>query len=100
MSGVEALARVLCTAEGIKPDWPVSMTGGRQQWELRAGHAERILADPGPLLAALAEAGVLREEAAHGSWDPDESAWIVWPNPSPHRAPMRRYVTEWRPADE
>lgn len=44
----EALARVL--AANVGPD--------SLDWE---GHARRILADPGPLLAALAEAGVLTE---------------------------------------
>lgn len=55
MSGVEALARVLLMAAlppGRSTYAPVST-------EVQA---QTILADPGPLLEALAEAGVLREE--------------------------------------
>ena len=57
MSGVEALARVLvASADGQQH----AAFGGTAM-------AERILADPGPLLAALAEAGVLRDRA--DAWD-------------------------------
>lgn len=52
MSGVERLARVLCQAMHVGP-CPCA---------LHVHSVERILADPGPLLAALAEAGILREE--------------------------------------
>lgn len=52
MSGTEALARALVASAR---DQPYAAFGGLAM-------AERILADPGPLLVALAEAGVLREE--------------------------------------
>lgn len=57
--------------------------------------AERILADPGPLLEALAEAGVLTEVTSplkrncRGEW-----AAVYDGN---HTTEGRRYVTEWRP---
>lgn len=57
MSGVEPLARVL------EPYETFVDTDGHLSTRILSGQtlAERILADPGPLLAALAEAGVLRE---------------------------------------
>lgn len=61
--GVEALARVLCAADGYKPEWPLALDDGRARWETYTRPAERILADPGPLLAALEEAGILHEES-------------------------------------
>lgn len=66
MSGVEALARVLSVADGREPDAHDPMMLGLRaysMWERYTEQAERILADPGPLLRALAEAGVLREAA-------------------------------------
>ena len=60
MSGVEALARALRATtsahlQGTRPS----------RWWQRQARA--ILANPGPLLAALAEAGVLRDRAS--AWD-------------------------------
>ena len=90
MADTEALARVLARM----PADP------RKQ-------AERILADPGPLLAALAEAGVLREDRARlrpcGCRRPVSDDWSVCCYPGTDRvddAPQSRYVTEWRPADD
>jgi len=54
VSGVESLAAVLRSV-GVEIGYVGADT-------YRTVVAERILADPGPLLAALAEAGVLREE--------------------------------------
>lgn len=77
--------------------------------------AEAILADPGPLLAALAEAGVLREVYTLARHDPQPSMSgpkVQRAGESPDRRVMervsdlplsegrwveRRYVTEWRP---
>lgn len=58
MSGVDALARVL------EPYETFVDTDGHLSTRILSGQtiAERILADPGPLLAALAEAGVLEVE--------------------------------------
>ena len=81
MSGVEALARVLAANNyGTLPNM-----------------ARAILADPAPLLAALAEAGVLREERtvtldANGAGTHNG----VWLHTSP-RETVRRYVTKWEP---
>jgi len=63
MSGVEKLARVLDPAESFTD------TDGEMSLRVLSGKrlAERILADPGPLLEALAEAGVLRDQA--DAWD-------------------------------
>lgn len=67
---VEALAKVLWLADnqGADPDW-LEMAwadmGGSEASDERARHeihAAALLADPGPLLAALAEAGVLEVE--------------------------------------
>lgn len=54
----EPLARALCASAGLDPDespFPLRITRYWQQ-------AERILADPGPLLEALASAGVLERD--------------------------------------
>lgn len=85
MSGVEALARVLvASADGQK----YAAFGGPAM-------AEDILADPGPLLAALAEAGVLRDQPRRRrNLTRDESF------PGNYRTEMvdeHRYVTEWSP---
>ena len=62
MADTEALARVLCAADGEDPDKVVrGLTQDRPAWTFNREQAERIVADPGPLLAALAEAGVLTE---------------------------------------
>ena len=69
MSGVEALARVLvASADGQQH----AAFGGTAM-------AERILADPGPLLAALAEAGIIHPQlcsrsgaACFNGWSGDE----------------------------
>ena len=59
----EALARVLCTADGEDPDKVVhGLTQDRPAWTLNHEQAERILADPGPLLAALPD-GAIEAEA-------------------------------------
>lgn len=100
MSGTEALARVLEASERFiasdgLPGWR-SLTGGQM--------AERILADPGPLLAALAEAGVLTRHGAErrcqicgvtarrACYSPrcDGSGWRV----------RDIYAAEWAPADD
>lgn len=72
MSG-EALARALALSDGWQAD-----VDGDTAWMSYLDPAERILADPGPLLAALAEAGVLRE----------------WTTDSP-LGPQHRYTTDW-----
>ena len=64
--GVEALARVLAASTWDKHRTPATRPCGhclaaREQ-------AKRILANPGPLLAALAGAGVLVEDRA-SAWD-------------------------------
>ena len=73
MSGVEALARVLAVADGS------SAAGGPIPLPSHAGQAENILADPGPLLAALAEAGIIHPQlcsrsgaACFNGWSGDE----------------------------
>lgn len=95
-SGVEALARVL-RAVGVE----IGYTGADAY---RKVVAERILADPGPLLEALAEAGVLREERAAlrpcGCRRPEgDISGCCLRTDVLGAAPERRYVTEWRPAD-
>ena len=72
----EALARVLCSADGLDPD--AHERGAGPLWEHYQTQAVHILINPAPLLAALAEAGVLRE----------------WTTGSP-LGPQRRYVTDW-----
>src|SRR5690606_25040363 len=80
--------------------------------------ATAILAAPGPLLAALAEAGVLREVYSLARHDPQprmDGPRVQHAGESPDRSVMervaglphsegrwieRRYVTEWRSADE
>lgn len=85
MSGTEALARALGAKYGV---------------EYRRDVAERILADPAPLLAALAEAGVLREELMHGcSCGDDEVPWIQVPGEH-EMADLSRYVTDWEATDD
>ena len=78
MSGVEPLARVLraITSAHLQGTRPSS-------WWQRQARA--ILANPGPVLAELAKAGVLQEERAI---DKPGMRGIN---------PQRRYVTEWRP---
>ena len=123
-SNTEALARALCAAAGLNPDVLVVPLGLTRYWQ----QAERLLADPGPLLAALAEAGVLTveedvdwcqerctgrsyygeecgntcrrtddhataHECVNGHYFPREPGEVVGTR-------ERRYVTEWRPADE
>ena len=78
----EALARVLLEY-AISDDRTHAITHHEQ--------AERIVADPGPLLEALAEAGVLLDE--HGQ------KWHGGFGMTPSRVPMRRYVTDWQEAD-
>ena len=78
----EALARVLWATE--------AMPGT----DMHSVQAERILADPGPLLAALAEAGILTEEWAVQMLLNDGSGGKVitgWDN--------RRYTREQATAD-
>lgn len=109
----EALARVQKLVERmlgdlhvhgwiVAPDW---LTGEPRQEAvpdsyIAEGVMHAILADPAPLLAALAEAGVLREE-----WGiPDGLAGLqkrtfhsqgMAEALSPDRPVTRRYVTEW-----
>ena len=76
-SGVEALAWVLASSTWDKHRTPATRPCGH----CLAAHeqAERILTDPGPLLAALAEAGILHPQlcsrsgaACFNGWSGDE----------------------------
>lgn len=49
----EALARALCSADGLDPD--ARERGAGPLWEHYQTQAARLLANPAPLLAALAE---------------------------------------------
>ena len=73
----EALARVL---------WGNGNTGTDVAGSY-ADQARRILANPGPLLAALAEAGVLTSEESPRIMGRNGRMTVV--------PPARRYVTEW-----
>lgn len=75
---MSALARVLCSADGLDPD--ARERGAGPLWEHYQAQAARLLADPAPLLAALAEAGVLTEEEEY-RWD--------------QTTPQHRYVSAW-----
>lgn len=98
-TGVNALARVL-RAVGVE----VGYAGGDTY---RKVVAERILADPGPLLEALAEAGVLEVEGSvrrgcgcrvrEGNIAVSCCYLVGEGGPD---VPERRYVTEWMPADD
>jgi hypothetical protein len=90
MSGVESLAAALRLV-GVE----IGYAGGETY---RLVVAERILADPGPLLAALAEAGVLVEQ--RGSIKPMVRGGWAHVGFDSRTADGRRYVTEWRPADD
>ena len=117
----EALARVLhwmtdgLDGEGVAT-WPDPQH--REVYALAIEEvAQAIVADPGPLLAALHEAGVLTEvySLARHDANPDMSGQKVQhAGESPDRSVMetilamprsegrwieRRYVTDWRPAD-
>lgn len=99
---VEALARVLRTA---MTTWAVcAHSEGRcaahdEPEPCTAPHdvATELLADPGPLLATLAEAGVLREVTAplkrnrRGEW-----IAVYYGNRTTEGS---RYVTAWEPTD-
>lgn len=76
---VEALARVLRSV-GVEIGYAGADT-------YRTVVAERILADPGPLLAALAEAGVLEKQERPRQRD----RWTL----EILREAQRRYVTAW-----
>ena len=84
----EALARVL-------DPWAFESARRHSARAMATATATRILRDPGPLLDALAEAGVLREESrpriapVYEGDRPVDNALIT----------ERRYVTEWEPAD-
>ena len=58
MADTEALARVLCAATGHDPDVLLSIPIMESAW---GRMAERILADPGPLLAALPDDAIEAE---------------------------------------
>ena len=76
----EDVVRALATAI-----YPAAMS--RSRWEGTAIElAYDILADPGPLLAALAEAGVLRRLARETEFGRHRDTY--------------GYRTEWRPADD
>lgn len=77
MSDVEKLARAMCRR--------VTAPGYCDRCE---GAAEHVLADPGPLLDALAETGVL-----------DKCRRTMWDEAAGEPYVERRYVTEWRPTD-
>ena len=79
MSGGDKMAAVLRSA-GVE----IGSVGGDAY---RGVLAERILANPGPLLDALAEADVLRVE-----WSPR----IVGYEDETIVPAQRRYVTEWQ----
>lgn len=86
----EALARALCSADGLDPD--ARERGAGPLWEHYQAQAARILADPAPLLAALTEAGVLTEEAAPAT----DMVPINGRNGRMIIVPGRhRYVTDW-----
>lgn len=91
MSGVEALARVL------EPYETFVDTDGHLSTRILSGQtiAERILADPGPLLAALAEAGVLTEVTAPAYYGMDGEAHPM-PHTGEHETEVRRYVSPWQ----
>lgn len=80
---MSALARVLCSADGLDPD--ARERGAGPLWEHYQAQAARLLADPAPLLAALAEAGVLTEEEEY-RWDQTTYS---------RETPQRRYTTDW-----
>ena len=116
MSGVEAVARVLDALAFDDSVWRdtvgATYTKTDRQREARC-RAQRILADPAPLLAALAEAGVLREVYTLARHDPTPAMSgpvVQRAGESPDRSVMetmlalprsegrwveRRYVTEW-----
>ena len=76
---VEALAKVLS-------GYRVEIMEGRPA-DLRDLIAQRILANPGPLLEALAEAGVLEVERRREKWhEPTQSV-----------RPHARLVSPWKP---
>ena len=107
--GVEALARVLRVAAGDDEHRMIlnmsNTRSGRQ--------ARNLLANPGPLLAALAEAGVLTEVYSLARHDPSpdmSGKKVQHAGESPDRSVMervaglphsegrwieRRYVSEW-----
>ena len=91
MSGVEALARALHSlTDGLDGEgtatWPDP--AHREVYALAVEEvAQAILADPGPLLAALAEAGVLTSEESPRIMGRNGRMTVV--------PPRRRYVTEW-----
>jgi len=97
MTGTKRLAAALCAASGMDPEgvpFPMEMT---RYWR----DAQALLADPAPLLTALAEAGVLREKKC-GHHDQCVTCRNLEPmtrSEGRHKACHRRYVTEWRPAD-
>ena len=100
----EALARVLCP---VFDHW--SITDDIRDWARR--HARRILADPGPLLAALHEAGVITGEEWRVTGMDRDYGYDRTSGTYPSHETVegiaevrggtveRRYVTEWRPAD-
>lgn len=98
LKAVEALAKVLWLAgDGETVDF--------QGYSVRDSEtvAANLLTDPGPLLAALAEAGVLQERhqivcscgsIRTGVWRPHDEADV-------HNMTRERcYVTEWKPVSE
>lgn len=94
-SGVEALAQVMREYDKVGEFWDAYYRDA----------AERILADPGPLLEALAEAGVLEVEGSvrRGcgcrvrEGNIAASCCYLVGDGGPD-VPERRYVTEWMPA--
>lgn len=92
MSGADALARVLSGYRRTAID-----TDQVKVPDLMS--AERILADPGPLLAALSEAGVLATERLE--WVRDSYGEVPLEAVGEISEPYwkSRYVTEWRPTD-
>lgn len=120
----EPLARVLASAEGINLDHTPFPLGMTRYW----ASAKRILADPSPLLAALAEAGALETDERVEPCDEQCEVWSHYAGAwCGHRCRQsadhagahecvdghtfergrgevpgvrdRRYVTGWRPAD-
>lgn len=115
MSDAGALARVLCALIAPRhhgqhcPVWTRRTEGAKSdacdcwQIEIARVRADTWIADPGPLLAALAEAGVLREEKRHlddgmagASTDRLTGEVRVFGRRATHQ---RRYASRWEATD-
>ena len=94
----EPLARVLCAADGEAPDNVVhGLSQDRPAWTFNREQAERILADPGPLLEALAEAGVLHRQSRRLQRGGPREVRYATVEPDGRRDGGDGLATEWRP---